>query len=66
MICINISKTIFSIVFLEHAGELRIFVLRGKKSNNIPITLPWTRVRDVTETRIRLLQTKDKKGPDQH
>jgi len=37
MICINISKTIFSIVFLEHAGELRIFVLREEKS---PITFP--------------------------
>jgi len=46
--------------FLEQAGELRIFVIREeKKSKYNPITLPWTRVRDVTETRTGILQTKD-------
>jgi len=35
------------IFFLEHAGELRIFVLRGKRVGPITIdsTSPWTRVR---------------------
>jgi hypothetical protein len=42
-------------------------IKRGKKKSKYnPITLPWTRVRDVTETITGLLQTNDKKGPDQH
>ena len=36
--------------FIEHAGELRIFILREEKVQYNLITLPWTRVRDATRT----------------
>jgi len=41
------------IIFLEQAGELRIFILREekKKSKYKLITLLWTRAGDVTETK---------------
>jgi len=63
-ICFQINKMIMAklvfliamkfhnveLFFIEHAGELRIFILREEKVQYNLITLPWTRVRDATRT----------------
>jgi len=61
----DVTEPIFP---LEHAGELRIFVLRGEKvqlqATNTP---PWTRTRDGVFNHTGLLQKREEEQePDHH